>query len=222
MNDYQPMDRGTGPWVATESLLKHPQRVMYQMHQEDPRRLIASLAAISVGCLLVYGLIVGTFSGGEQLWMAPVKITLGMFASALICLPSLFIFACLSGEDARISEICGLLFASVALSAVLLIGFAPVAWIFSASTNSMVFMGFLHLAIWTIGTYFGLQLLYRALDRNRGSNPGHLRVWGVIFILVALQMTTALRPILGTADTVLPKEKKFFLAHWSDCMGQKK
>ncbi len=38
----------------------------------------------------------------------------------------------------------------------------------------------------------------------------------VIFLLVCLQMTTALRPIIGTSEHWLPKEKKFFLAHWSE------
>ena len=37
--------------------------------------------------------------------------------------------------------------------------------------------------------------------------------------LVTLQMTAALRPIIDTAPTFLPKEKKFFLMHWVDCMG---
>jgi hypothetical protein len=32
-------------------------------------------------------------------------------------------------------------------------------------------------------------------------------------------MTTALRPILGTADTFFPTEKEFFLAHWGDCLN---
>ncbi len=35
-----------------------------------------------------------------------------------------------------------------------------------------------------------------------------------------VQMTTALRPILGTSETLLPKEKKFFAAHWSDVMRE--
>jgi hypothetical protein len=40
----------------------------------------------------------------------------------------------------------------------------------------------------------------------------------IIFVVVCLQMTTALRPILGTSDTFLPTEKRFFLAHWFDTM----
>jgi hypothetical protein len=31
-------------------------------------------------------------------------------------------------------------------------------------------------------------------------------------------MTTALRPIVGTADTLLPEEKKFFASHWVECL----
>jgi hypothetical protein len=31
-------------------------------------------------------------------------------------------------------------------------------------------------------------------------------------------MTTALRPIIGTADTFLPTQKQFFVSHWGDCL----
>jgi hypothetical protein len=37
--------------------------------------------------------------------------------------------------------------------------------------------------------------------------------------MVCLQMTTSLRPLVGKADTFLPKQKKFFLTHWSESMG---
>jgi len=34
-----------------------------------------------------------------------------------------------------------------------------------------------------------------------------------------LQMTTALRPIVGpTQESFLPKEKVFFLTHWFKCL----
>jgi hypothetical protein len=47
-----------------------------------------------------------------------------------------------------------------------------------------------------------------------------VNVWICIFLLVALQMTTALRPIIGTADTFFPTEKKFFIGHWFDTLEQ--
>ena len=39
-----------------------------------------------------------------------------------------------------------------------------------------------------------------------------------LFVLVLLQMTAALRPILGTADAFLPTKKKFFVSHWTDSL----
>lgn len=136
--------------------------------------------------------------------------------SALICLPSLYIFSCLSGSQARLAEVFGLLAGLLALTTVLLIGFAPVAWVFSQSTESLVAMGTLHLIFWLISTYFGLRFLCHGFRHLKGTSNGALAVWIGIFMLVAVQMTTALRPIVGTASTFLPTEKKFFLSHWAD------
>jgi len=35
-------------------------------------------------------------------------------------------------------------------------------------------------------------------------------------VMVALQMTTALRPIVGVAPDWIPKEKKFFVSYWAE------
>ena len=48
----------------------------------------------------------------------------------------------------------------------------------------------------------------------------YLLVWTGIFFLVTLQMSTSLRPLIGTADTLLPTKKKFFLEHWFDELGK--
>ena len=75
---------------------------------------------VSVVCSLIYGVVAGTFSGGTQLWAAPVKIAAGLMISALICLPSLYIFTCLSGSQARLVEVCGLLAGLLMLMTILL------------------------------------------------------------------------------------------------------
>ena len=136
----------------------------------------------------------------------------------MICLPSLFIFACLGGSTARVGEVFGILAGKLALTTILLIGFAPVAWVFSQSTQSIVAMGVLHLLFWAIAAIFGLRFMHRAFDRLVHSGAG-IKVWTVIYLLVALQMTCALRPLLGTSDEFVPKEKKFFLTHWVQTMG---
>ena len=152
------------------------------------------------------------------MWIAPVKLALGTLLSVLICLPSLYIFACLGGIDARLRTVSGALFAAVGLGALLLIGFAPVAWIFSQSTDSVAFMAALHLILWAIGISFGLRLVEAMGRLLTGSARSHLKLWGFIFIVVCLQMTTTLRPIVGTSKHFLPGEKKFFLAHWLETM----
>ena len=204
--------------AAIDSILRHPRRVMFQLRQPDAGKLIAMMLLVSVVCSLIYGVVVGTFSGGPQLWIAPAKIALGLMLSALICLPSLYIFTCLSGSQARLVEVCGLLAGLLMLMTILLIGFAPVAWIFSQSTDSLAWMGTLHLIFWFIATIFGLRFLETGFSHSNARSHAGFHTWVVIFLLVAVQMTTALRPIIGTADTFLPKEKQFFVSHWGDCL----
>ena len=205
--------------VAIEAVLRQPRRVMFQLRQPDAGGLIANMLLVAVVCSLIYGVVAGTFSGGPQLWAAPVKIAVGLMISALICLPSLYIFACLSGSSARLVEVGGLLAGLLMLMTLLLIGFAPVAWIFSQSTESLAWMGALHLVFWLIATLFGLRFLQVGFSHSQARSHAGFYTWVIIFVLVSLQMTTALRPIIGKSDTFLPAEKKFFLAHWSDCLG---
>lgn len=207
----------TGPIAAVEAVLREPRRVVFQLTQPGARRVTASLLLAAIGCALVYGVVVGTFSGGDQLWAAPLKIVAGLLLSAAICLPSLYVFSCLGGTRARLSDLCGMVAGLLALATLLLLGFAPVAWVFSESTESVAGMGAIHLGFWFIASYFGLRFLHAGFKLLDARGSGGLGAWVVVFMLVTLQMATALRPIIGTAPTFLPTEKKFFLAHWFDC-----
>jgi hypothetical protein len=217
-----PEDRApiTGPVTAIEAILRQPRRVMYQLRQPGSGALMFYLMLIAILCAVIYGLVVGTFAGKEQYWIAPVKIAGGMIVSALICLPSLYIFACLSGSQARLAEIFGLVMGMLMLTTILLIGFAPVAWLFSQSTESVNWMGTLHLVFWFIAAIFGLRFLNTAFSHSQAKSNAGFNTWIVIFMLVVVQMTTALRPIVGPTDTFFPKEKKFFLSYWTDCLRE--
>src|SRR6266498_5433651 len=173
---------------AIEAILRQPRLVMFQLRQPGASRLIAAMLTVSVVCGLIYGVIAGTFSGGTQLWAAPVKIVGGLLISALICLPSLYIFSCLSGSQARLIEVFGLLAGLLMLMTILLIGFAPVAWIFSESTQSLPAISTLHLIFWLIATYFGLRFMHAGFAHLSAYSGAGLKVWIVVFLLVALQM----------------------------------
>jgi hypothetical protein len=204
--------------AAFEAILREPRRVMFQLSQPGAGSVIAALLLSAIGCALVYGVVVGTFSGGVQFWAAPVKIAVGLLLSAMICLPSLYIFACLSGSRARLVDVCGLVAGLLALTTMLLVGFAPVAWVFSQSTESEAAMGAMHFGFWFVASYFGMRFMNTGFVQLDARGRGGLKTWLVVFMLVALQVTTALRPIVGTAPTLLSSEKKFFLGHWMDCM----
>src|SRR5437667_112566 len=121
-------------------------------------------------------------------------------------------------DRSELGGLLGLLAGLLALATLLLIGFAPVAWIFSQSTESVAGMGMLHVAFWIVSVGFGARFLQSGFRHLAIRSPAGINVWILIFLLVVMQMTTALRPLVGKADTLLPKEKKFFLVHWVDCM----
>mgnify|MGYP000846978301 FL=1 len=192
---------------------------MFQLRQPGASKLIAGMLFVAILCSAIYGVIVGSFSGGDQWWAAPVKVTCGLLISTLICLPSLYIFTSLSGAQARLVEIFGLVIGLLMLMTILLIGFAPVAWLFSQSTASLAWMGFLHLLFWGISTAFGLRFLQAGFAHAKARSNSGLNTWAIIFLLVVLQMTTALRPIVGpTEESFLPTKKVFFISHWFNCL----
>jgi hypothetical protein len=77
-------------------------------------------------------------------------------------------------------------------------------------------MGTLHLVFWGIATIFGLRFLEAGFSHSNARTNAGFNTWVVIFVLVALQMTTALRPILGKSETFFPSTKKFFVTHWGE------
>ena len=77
-------------------------------------------------------------------------------------------------------------------------------------------MGTLHLVFWFVATLFGVRFMKNGFANANARSQAGVNVWIIIFLLVAVQMTTALRPILGHADTFFPTEKKFFVVHWFD------
>ena len=208
---------------VVDALLKTPESVVNQLKTGQFKKTLFILLGIFILCHAIYGLIVGSFSGNEQWFAAPIKIVGGAIFSALLCYPSLYIFACLSGTNITPSQILALLTGGLTLTSILLLGFAPVAFIFTFSIQTVAFMGFVHLLIWAISLYFGLLYIIAGLVRlGSRQNSSFLKIWCAILILTLLQMTTTLRPIIGESDSFLTHEKRFFIVHWLDTLDKSK
>ena len=197
-----------------EALLRRPHALVVRL-VEPGHGAAAKFTAMAIISILLFGLVLGCFAKHEQLWAAPAKITAGLIVSGLICFPSLYIFSTLAGARMSIPHLAACLAGALALAGLLLLGFAPAVWIFAESTDSLGFMGALAIGSWLIA----LRFLKAAILVMGGTQKGPLFIWSIVFLLVTLQMTTSLRPILGRSPARLTQEKKFFIQHWFNTMG---
>lgn len=212
----EPLTKNAGVAEVFECLLKHPHALINTIrHSESPGLLVGKLLLLALGGFLIFGLTLGSFTFHEQLWAAPMKTILGLVITSIICLPSLYIFTALTGTTLAIKEVVQGMAGALALIAALLLGFTPVLWVFSQSTSSEPFYGFLVLIAWLIALFFGTGLLLKMLDHTGTKKKGPLRIWIGIFLLVSLQMSTTLRPIIGRSDDLFTTEKRFFIEHWA-------
>ncbi len=202
-----------------DSLLKRPES-LFELEQERRKPVARNLATAAAVSFAVFGLVLGMFSGGHQLWAVPVKIVGGAAVAATITLPSLYIFACLGGMDISLKKAAALQLVGVTLIGLILLGLGPVSWIFTQSTDSVGFMGFLALLFWVVALWFGIALLMQCAEHSGIENKAYLVGWIAIFVIVTFQMSTSLRPLIGPAEvTFLPTEKRFFIEHWFEGSG---
>ncbi len=204
-------DSNTGLSALVSRLLRHPATLMGEFPGTEPA---IGLYLVTVVGALAYGIVVGSFSTGSLVWRVPLKLLGGLVASAAICTPSLYVFSVLAGATLHPRQLLRLVGGLLAVATLLLLSVAPVAWVFSESTTSAGFVGFLHWGFWLLAIAFGFRLL-RTCSRALGAT--HLApfiAWAIIFLLVVFQMATALRPWLGRSPTIVPGEKLFFLNHW--------
>lgn len=202
-----------------EALLRRPAELARHKASGEGSTLLR-FGLIALGSIVVFGFVLGTFAYGHQLWAAPLKLGAGLLFAGLICFPSLYIFSSLAGSDASAGKMGGLLAGMLALSGLLLLGFAPALWIFAQGTASFGFMGLLAITSWLVALAFSFRFLKMALRETGATQDAPLLIWISIFLLVTLQLSTSLRPILGRSDKFLTTEKKFFLAHWGEMMGE--
>lgn len=201
---------------AVEALLRDPIKLLQALPER--RQLILPLALLALLSAGVLGLVMGTYSGGAQLWAAPLKVGGGLLLAALICFPSLYIFSCLANSPLRLGGLAAAYLCYLSLLGLLLIAFAPILWIFTQSSNSLPFVGFLALVVWVLSFFLASSLLRKLTRRAHSAWQVHL--WLLIFLTVSLQMSTALRPLLGTSSHFPPQEKKFFLTHWMESLSE--
>lgn len=195
-------------------ILRTPDRLLHAVENHNFSYLKKALI-IALVSHLIYGIIMGGFSGGEQWVFSPIKGVFSIAFTSLLCFPSLYIFACLSGVNMTTHQLGALFITGLALTGQILLGFLPIAFIFSFSIDSLHFMGAIHLIIIMPSLFFGLRFMTKGLAHFGLEKNNILVIWKVIFIITLLQMSTIMRPLIGTSDHIFTTEKQFFIQHWT-------
>jgi hypothetical protein len=165
-------------------------------------------------CYVAYGIAAGFFQGGGQIGIAVFKVPLIILGSLLLCVPSLYVFTALSGTELDARGFARAVAGFAGVAGLILIAMMPVIWLFSVSTISLTFVVWLHVFAWLIALTFGRQFLVRAFGAARRAAG----LWLVLVLLVSLQMTTYLRPVLwrDAGQALFAHEKLSFFSHFAE------
>lgn len=172
----------------------------------------------------VFGLAAGLFGGWDVALVAAGKAAMIAIGSLLLCLPSLYVFSAVGGAPLSLRQAFVLGASCLAMVGLLLIGLAPVAWLFSASTASLPFEVLLVSFLWLVSVTFAVRYIDKLKDLGVFERCGGIGVWFVVFVLVSLQIATCMRPLLTRPEAGRgwwTAEKQFFLAHFTSCFEQK-
>ena len=167
----------------------------------------------------MFGLALGLFAGWTIAAMDLAKFPLVAVCALLICFPSLYVFACVSGSPLSLSQTFALGCSCLAMVGLILTGLAPVVWLFAVSTNSASFRVILALLIWLIALCFGAKYVGKLRANPLFQRQGGIKLWFIILTIVTLQMATCMRPMLVKPEKGWwVSEKKFFLTHFGSTL----
>jgi hypothetical protein len=198
------------------SLLKSPQAVSHVIAGREAL-LRSALLFLGTGivCHAVFGFAAGMFGGLQVAWMDVAKAPLVAVCSLFLCFPSLYVFACVAGSPLTFSQTFTLGCSCLAMLGLILIGLAPVAWLFAVSTESVPFMVMLLFLVWIIALSFTSRYVGTLRANPLFQRQGGIKLWFFILILVTLQMTTCMRPMLAKPENGWwTPGKTFFLSHF--------
>lgn len=198
------------------ALLKSPGTVAESIATgKNAMRAGLTLLGAAVVFHAIFGLAMGLFGGWSVALMDAVKVPLTALGALALCYPALYVFACVGGAPLTFSRAFVLGAACLAMQGLILVGLAPVAWLFSVSTESVPFVTFLVTCLWCVAVLFATRFIAKLQEHALFKKAGGIKIWLFILILVTLQMATCLRPMLAA-----PKNgwwtggKLFFLSHF--------
>jgi len=185
-------------------------------------RLAVFLALVSaVGCAL-FGFAIGSFVDLKVAALDAAKMVGIAAFSFVLCFPTLYVFATISGSKLSAARLAVLGLVCTATLGSLLAALSPILWLFSVSTEKVAFIVVLSCFLVGLSLAFVVCPITAAAEKKIVANKAGLHLWLVVFAVVALQTVTLVRPMLAPIGTPrTPEGKCFFLMHFGDSVGLK-
>ena len=209
-------------WVpGLSEMLRDPGGfVRYVCECRQYGRLISFLILLTLGGFGIFGLVTGFFVDWRVALLDMAKmIGVVVFAFAL-CIPSLYVFMCISGVVLSFSRIVTVGLVITAMIGCVMGALAPVVWLFSASTSCLGFFLMFLLLAGSVAVGFGVLPIKRAFMSGVFNSCAALYSWLAILVVVMLQCITLMRPMLSpVGEDAKPQGKQFFIQHFFDALN---
>jgi hypothetical protein len=168
--------------------------------QEKTRAMLLS----SFVFFAIYGAVMGSTHSLWQALSSAVKLPLLFLATLIICSPSLYFFNLLFGSKQSLTQNIALTLTAITVTAVLLLGFAPIVLFFLLTTSQYQFFKLLNVAVFAISGVIGMLFLSQGMRvvSAEGAEGARarltiLRLWILVYAFVGSQMAWTLRPFIG-------------------------
>ena len=120
---------------------------------------IGAMVVSSLVCLLVYGAVLGSTHSALQALSSAIKVPILFLATLVVCSPTLYFFEILFGSNQTIGKSFALVLTAIAVTAVLLLAFAPVSLFFLLSSSNYQFFKLLNVVIFAVAAIRGVSFL---------------------------------------------------------------
>ena len=173
------------------------------------------LLLLALGGTALYGFGAGCFVDWRVALLDAAKAGGVALFGYLLCLPTLYVFASIAGCRVGFAQLAQI--GLVVLSGIgcILAALAPVLWLFAVSTESAALFVLLSFALVFVAVALGARTLGGAVKAQAVNSSTGLSAWFAIFLVVALQAITLVRPMLSPIGAERePEGKCFFLSYF--------
>lgn len=178
-------------------------------------RLMAFLSCLALGGAALFGFALGSFVDLRVACLDAGKMVGILVFSFVICFPTMYVFSCISGSKLSPVRLLAFGLVSMATLGCLLAALAPILWLFSVSTESVVFILVFACIVAGVALAFAYRPIDTAVAKGIAASPAGFNVWFVILVVVALQAITLVRPMLSPiGQNRSPEGKCFFVQHF--------